>query len=246
MIHNKQKQGFTLVELMLAMGFVSALLLAIAMTVIQIGNIYNRGITFKTVNQTGGALASELLRDINSSSPFDVTSPKVYIQQGSMGDYWGGRLCIGQYSFIWNYGKYIQSAEQAGDFSGINAYSSAPNTKTPINFIKVIDPTASYCIDATTTKKEVNYTDAVELLDVGESNLAIHNFSIMPIIDPLSNTGQSLYNISFKIGTDDQTTLTGSGNSTVCLPENNINSNPSYCAVNQFDILARAGNRASE
>src|SRR5450759_2265716 len=97
-----RQRGFTLVELMLAMAFVSALLLAIAMTVIQIGNIYNRGITYKNVNQVGSSLVSELQRSIASNAPFDVSINGVgegehYINKG-----WGGRLCTGQYSYIWN------------------------------------------------------------------------------------------------------------------------------------------------
>jgi type II secretory pathway pseudopilin PulG len=229
MNHVSKNQGFTLVELMLAMGFVSALLLAIAMTVIQIGNIYNRGITYKAVNQAGGSLASELQRDINSNSPFDLssTNPARLINRS-----WGGRLCIGQYSYIWNYGKALKTPS-----STTNKYSNS-NTKK-IVFIKANDPTANYC----TTESDVEINDAVELLDVGNNNLAIHNFSITSsAYDGTIN--QRVYNISFLLGTNDQTTLTP--DSTACLSPNDLNSDPVYCAVNQFDILARAGNSASE
>jgi type II secretory pathway pseudopilin PulG len=233
MNHAKGNQGFTLIELMLAMGFVSALLLAIAMTVIQIGNIYNRGITYKSVNQAGGALASELIRDINSGPSFDLATN--YIQQS-----WGGRLCIGQYSYIWNYGNALST----GDTSRLNTYA-APDDKTPINFIKVVDSTASYCKDATASKRTVNIADAVELLEVGQSNLAIHDFSIATnAYDPLIR--QRLYSISFLIGTNDQTALKGSSNSTACLLADDAKSDPTYCAINQFDIVARAGNYVSK
>lgn len=231
MNHADNKYGFTLVELMLAMGFVSALLLAIAMTVIQIGNIYNRGITYKNVNQTGGALASELIRDINGSSSFDlITNYKPTA--------WGGRLCIGQYSYIWNYGKALKPPLD----SSRNMYST-PGSE--INFVKVIDSNASYCTYATTSKKTIDSTGAIELLNVGQSNLAIHNFSIST--NAFDNiTTQRIYSISFLIGTNDQTTLNGSFNSTQCLLANDKKSNPSYCAVNQFDIVARAGNNVAE
>ena len=67
-----RQNGFTLIELMLAMAFVSALLIAVAMTVIQIASIYNRGITLKDVNQTGSSVASELQRNIAGSASFNI------------------------------------------------------------------------------------------------------------------------------------------------------------------------------
>lgn len=229
MNHASKKQGFTLVELMLAMGFVSALLLAIAMTVIQIGNIYNRGITYKTVNQAGGALASELQRDINSNSPFDLnsTDPVRKVEEG-----WGGRLCIGQYSYIWNYGKALKDPS-----SPSNKYSGDPKK---IVFIKVNDPTASYCSPG---NDEVDKNNAVELLDVGNNNLAIHDFSIKSSAYE-SSINQRIYNISFVIGTNDQIAL--NPDATACLTPDEANSDSVYCAVNRFDILARAGNEITE
>jgi len=227
---DKTKSGFTIVELMLAMGFVSALLLAIAMTVIQIGNIYNRGITYKDVNQAGGALASELRKGISGSSPFKVV-PGVDTRYIITGD-WGGRLCLGQYSYIWNYGKAIQ----VGDNSRLNVYS---NSSDQIRFVKAFDPSASYCTQQ--PYKKIDSSNAVELLDSGQHNLAIHSFSVTT--DPTANdngTGQRLYSIEFLIGTNDQTSL-NAGN-TACLLPTDPKSDPSYCSVNKFYVVARAGN----
>jgi len=219
------KNGFTLVELMLAMAFVSALLLAIAMTVIQIGNIYNRGITYKSVNQAGSALASELQRGINGSSPFDISTNGNGEGAHYVTKSWGGRLCLGQYSYIWNYGT-------ATD----NAYSDP--SEPIIKFIKALDPNSSYCSNPS---GKISAKDAVEILDVGQSQLAIYNFSILS--DPKaydSRTGQRLYDISFLVGTNDQKAL--NYDKTACLAPSDINSDINYCAVNQFDIVARAGN----
>jgi type II secretory pathway pseudopilin PulG len=231
------RSGFTLIELMLAMGFVSALLLAIAMTVIQIGDIYNRSITYTNVNQAGSALASELQRDINQSSPFDVSDTKnVFVQQGSPGNYSGGRLCIGQYSYIWNYGYALQH-----DSSFINKYVS-PDTDQ-INFVKVPDSDGSYCTDATTTEQAIDPTGAIELLNTGGLNLAIQSFSITSDAYD-STTGQRIYNISFYLATNNQNELNSSPNSsaTACLTPDSLDSNQGFCAISQFNILARAGN----
>lgn len=230
MSRDNKTLGFTLIELMLAMGFVSVLLVAIAMTVVQIGNIYNRGLTLKNVDQAGASLASELQRSIAESYSFDLSS-RFVIQP------WGGRLCIGQYSYIWNYGEAIK----VNDPARLNNYSNSSN---PINFVKVIDSNAGYC---TSPAKPIDYSGAIELVNVGDHNLAIHNFSISTTgsaSDP--KTGQRLYSISFLIGTNDQTALKGSLNATQCLIPNEVingkTPDPSYCFVNQFDIVARSGN----
>ena len=48
-----QIQGFTLVELLLAMTGVAILLVAVATTTIQLMNMYHKGITIKTINSAG-------------------------------------------------------------------------------------------------------------------------------------------------------------------------------------------------
>lgn len=223
------KKGFTIIELMLAMGFVSALLLAIAMTVIQIGNIYNRGVTYKDVNQAGITLAIELQRSINSSAPFDL-SGKYIIQD------WGGRLCTGQYSYIWNYAKNIAD-------SSLPKNGYVGSLTDVIGFVKVTDTTGDYCKNP---YPSIIKKDAVELLNEGQNKLAIHSFSIRS--EPSAydeKTGQRLYSISFLLGTNEQTALTGSDSDIQCKLPNDANANPSYCAINQFNIVARAGNVAN-
>lgn len=227
-----KRQGFTLIELMLAMGFVSALLIAVAMTVIQIANIYNRGITLKDINQAGRSLSSELQRSISNSSSFNINAGigSRYIVQD-----WGGRLCLGQYSYIWNYGDAIQT----GDVTRLNVYS---NSTAQIRFVKVLDSNTSYCSDAST---KIDSTNAVELLNVGEHNLAMHSFVISTSNTAGdTKTGQQLYSVEFLIGTNDQTALTfdsGTG-AVICKAPSESGSDPAYCSVNQFNIVARAGN----
>lgn len=234
-----RNKGFTIIELTLAMGFVSVLLIAITMTVIQIGNIYNRGITLKDVNDAGRSLASELQRSINQTSPFSIEGASSrYIQQD-----WGGRLCLGQYSYIWNYGVAINPTNLN---SNRNVYSTS---SADIRFIKVLDPNASYCTKSLVGKeyKDINFSEAVELLNIGQHNLAIHSFIIIsnPLTVSDNKTGQRLYNIEFLIGTNDQQALMfDSAGSANCKPisETANGADPSYCSVNQFNILARAGN----
>lgn len=230
MNHAAKQRGFTIIELMLAMGFVSALLLAIAMTVIQIGNIYNRGLTYKDVNQSGSSIVSELKRSVAESTPF-VLSDKFVDKT------WGGRLCTGQYSYVWNYGSAISSLN-----ANRNVYAAAnPSPNQEIRLVKVIDPNSSYCTDS--SKKIVN-ADAVELLSEGQHNLALHYFTISADIAHAgdSATGQQLYNIEFLIGTNDPLALKNSLASTACKIPGESGADPSYCSISQFDITVRAGN----
>jgi type II secretory pathway pseudopilin PulG len=226
--------GFTIVELMFAMAFVATLLIAVAMTVIQIGNTYNRGITFKNVNQIGRSISSEVQRSIIGAQAFDLSTR--YIEQGEPGNYWGGRLCTGQFTYIWNYGKAIQ----AGDVSRLNTYAGG-STKT-IRFVKVPDSNASYCQDVS---KKVVLADSVELLTVGQNtpeyDLALHSFSITTSATATDEkTGQRLYSIEFLIGTNKAGTLADDYQS--CRLADEDGADPSYCSVSRFNVLARAGN----
>lgn len=231
----KKLYGFTIIELVLAMGFVSVLLIAIAMTVIQIGNIYNRGITLKDVNQAGGTITVELQRSINQTAPFSIADASKdpsshYVQQE-----WGGRLCLGQYSYIWNYGADLENTNR-------NKYIDSEND---IIFVKALDPNASYCTPKEDKYIEVSSSEAVELLNVGQHNLAIHSFSISTNTTTTDNKiGQQLYNLEFLIGTNNQTALyyDNEAKETKCRLPDDIDSDPSYCSINQFNILARAGN----
>jgi prepilin-type N-terminal cleavage/methylation domain-containing protein len=219
------RKGFTLIELMLAMTFVSALLLAVAMTVIQISHIYTRGLTVKEVNQAGRSLAIELKRGVSQSAPFAVPGAK-YVNQA-----WGGRLCVGQYSYVWNYGTTLNNATT--DKNNSNVYTDG---KTKMSFIKVPDSAGAYC---STLGSLIDNTNAVEMLASGDNNLAMQSFSITNnSTDPAS--GEAIYSISYIIGTNDQAALNPSYTS--CKAPDQSGSDLNYCSINQFYIVVRALN----
>lgn len=226
-------KGFTLIELMLAMSFLSVLLLAIAMTVIQIGNIYNRGLTLKEVNQAGRSLSAELKKEISQAEAFPINYPTAgtkFIDRS-----WGGRLCLGQFSYIWNYGATLKNP--SANISNSNVYTNASTQK--IRFIKVPDPTAAYC--TMPGSSAINPSGATELLAVGDRDLAVHAFDITYFANGSDTlTGQRLYMLSFVIGTNEQAALTTTA--TGCRPPNDLQSNLIYCAVNEFNITARTAN----
>ena len=231
-MNHAHKKGFTLVELMLSMTFIAFLLVAIALTTIQISHIYNKGLTLREVNQVGRSVSEDLQRTIASSVPFNVNpeSPtsKYIVRPG------GGRLCIGRYSYAWNYGAAINGGNGAPSL--YNEYDNGD----VVRFARVNDPSSSLC---TNPALPVTKSDATEMLAAGDRDLALHNFSITNSATD-NETGQALYAISMTIGTNDQSQLTTSDTS--CKPPAQGQGNEDYCSVNQFDLTIRAGNKSGE
>jgi prepilin-type N-terminal cleavage/methylation domain-containing protein len=241
--HNRSLQtlqrGFTLVELLLAMSFVSLLLMAITLTVIQISNIYTKGITLRAVDQVGQAVSQDIRRSIEAARPIDVGTtaaggmnyrPSVAVG-GDINDPDGGRLCTGSYSYIWNNGKALTNP--------VNKYDSSSDT---IRLVKVPDNGALYCSDPA---RPVDHTTAVEMLSAGDRELAVQSFAI-EAVSKNADLQQELYQISLEIGTNDQEALSRSQGissiDTSCRPPSEEANLKDYCAVNKFEFTARAGN----
>lgn len=233
-MNHDNKQGFTLIELMLAMTFIAVLLVAIAMTTIQISAIYNKGITLREVNQAGRAVSDEMQRSIASVVPFDVTpnkdnsateTSKYVVRDG------GGRLCLGRYTYVWNYGSSIAGVDGAPTL--FNEYDD----NTPVRFAKVNDPSGSLC---TTTDQPIVRADATEMLTSGDRELVVHDLVVTSSASD-AVTGQAIYAISIVIGTNDDDQLETNDRS--CKPPASGAGKENYCSVNQFDIIARAGNK---
>lgn len=73
-IKDQTKSGFTIVEVTLAMAFIGALLLAIAMILTNILSLYQKGLVVKSVSSVGRGLVSELTTGINAAPSIDSTS----------------------------------------------------------------------------------------------------------------------------------------------------------------------------
>jgi prepilin-type N-terminal cleavage/methylation domain-containing protein len=213
------KKGFTLIELTLALAFVSVLLISIATTTIQLGQTYNRGLTIKSLNQAGRNIISELQRTINSGITFNITD-------GYIHDNIGGRLCTGTYSYVWNYGKSLNNSSVTN-----NKYV---NSKSPIRFAKVIDSGGTYC-SYTDTPPNIIDDNATEMLTVGDRELAIQSFTVSSkdsSYDAVTNS--RAYYFSFTIGTNKASEL--SSDYLSCLAPGVKGSNLTYCTVQTYTI----------
>jgi len=240
-VAKKQNAGFTLIELILAMTFISILLLAIAMTVIQVGSMYNKGMTLKETNQTGRDIATDIQRDIAASKAFSLTTDYLVVNGGAPAN-GTGRLCLGSATYIWNLGNTPTGSRIK--------YSSPAKAAIPINLVKVPDANKLYCAknpNNTLMQTDIRTADtdnAKELL-AGDHSLIVYKFALAPgsanTVDSL--TEQQLYQLSFTISTDKISAIdTTKG---TCLPPGNINSDMNYCSVQDFSLVVRAGKKVN-
>ncbi len=215
------REGFTLVELMLAMAFVGLLLLAIAYCIIQVSNIYSKGLTLRQVNDAGRAVSDDIKRAISGSSgPAVVTT--VAAPHGS------GRLCTGEYSYIWN--------SPDGIAAFIATPSSTPNRyttgTTPIRLARVPDRDATLCASPLQTIDSA--TGVVDLLVSDDRALALYDLSVSPIGPSGMTEGLTAYGVEFTIGTSNNGAILAGG----CRPPSDAQSDALYCAINQFAFTA--------
>lgn len=245
MNQDNESNGFTLVELTLSMGFVAALLLAVVLTVIQIGNIYNKGIVLKAVDQVGRFLSNDIKNTISQSTSFSVVAAPIplpipntidykYIKQkDGLGHDVGGRLCMGKYSYVWNYGKAINKS-----YSGLNKNDSGET----IRFVKVVDDTGYYCKEtAPGVYHNINTSQSTELLKSGDYQTAIHSFNITEVVPMDPKTKQTIYKVSFLLGTNDNESIQDTYQDCKT-PKQSSEQDSSYCALNYFQLLVRSGN----
>ncbi len=233
-------RGFTLVELMLAMGFVSALLLTIAMTIIQIGALYNRGTTLRDINQASRDVSEDLRRSVSSSGTISLATD--YVLTPNATDSVSGRLCLGNYSYIWNYAKAIEANPND---SNLTKYGSPASSDIPI-LVKIPDTPKEYCkIDSGgliyDNIRAVDVPLTQELLKSGDHELGLHKFKIItPSASAINGEiDQALYSIQFTIGTKKVSALNDT--QTACRTADDINSDPLYCNIQQFTLVVRAG-----
>jgi len=225
----QRRAGFTIIELMLAMSFVAALLVAVALTTIQVSGIYNKGITLREVNQVGRSVSDDLQRTLGGATPFALDSDHYVIPATPVPD--RGKLCTGQYSYVWN----------IGTGTGYT-YTDGAN----FSLIKIKDSSESICAASSPPITRFDKNNATELLASGEENgnrlLSLHKFSISTQQDAANN--QALYTITMLIGTNDTAQLTSTADS--CRPPSDGAGYEDFCAVNQFNFVVRSGNKSGE
>lgn len=219
-----QKNGFTIIELMLSMTFVSILLVSIAILTIQISHLYTKGLTMKEVNQAG----SEVTNDIRSTIATSYADRVKFKQNG-------GRklLCSGEYTYIANDPQHISTPTSSDLIKFTNG--------TIVRFAKVRDLGGTLC-SVSSLPSKLN-SDAVELLAGGDRGLVVRDLSLAPqsAFNADLATGRMLYIIDLTLSTEVTNELDLVNDS--CKPPSDaVNSGAEWCAIDKFSIVARVGN----
>lgn len=111
----RHARGFTVVELMFSMTFISIMLITIANVTIFVNRLFTRGITYQAVNETGREVSGQLRRDI-AGQTIARTGEAIKVTLNGTID--GGksngreRLCLGNYSYVWNTPQALVSPHQ--------------------------------------------------------------------------------------------------------------------------------------
>lgn len=236
----RSSSGFTIIELMLAMGFVAILLVSVAMLSIQLTNQYSRGLTLKEVSQAGTEVSNDIKR----------TMAQVQLQAGGVRTkiVTGGSkvLCTGTYSYLASSPASLEANNGNGDGNALRV--GPAGNMVLARFAKVRDLNGTLC-STTTLDSNKNYqTDEVsELLAGGSRLLAVRNLTVLPngipgVGHPLYSEfqkGRGLYTVQLSIGAGLQSEI-DSGTGT-CKPPTDIQSNLEFCAINNFEFTVRAG-----
>lgn len=226
-------QGFTIVELMLAIGFISVLLLSVAMVAIQAGKMYNRGLVMRTVNQSGRTISDSLRRDFLQSNATKIvrsTSPVILVREG--GEVRSGRVCLGQYSYIWNAASAIDNPDTRTNGSGV-----VRSDGQAINLARVIDENAALCQEESgkypTEIDPERVTHLLRPITGADVAIAVHHFAVERVIT--TDRSESLYKLSFTLGTSAVAELQDN----TCRPPDDDQANFTFCAINNFEMIVR-------
>lgn len=245
----KQQQGFTIIELMLSMTFVAILLLGIAMTIIQVGNIYNKGMALRQINQSARDISDDLRKSVSGSSVTALAQDYIEAAPAGPDPGPGGRLCLGSFSYVWNFAKSHQGEENAAvPDPNIIRYTSAAKRNVKINLLKIPDGGKMYCQKNSTGKftyqsvQAADETRSKELLAGGDHTIGLQKFAVALVASDAVTT-QKMYTLDFILGTGSVTAM--NADQSACLPPNDLASDIAYCNVREFNLVLRAGNRVN-
>ena len=230
-----KKHGFTIIELTLAMAFISVLLLSVVFVSIQVGQMYNRGITLRSVNTSGRDIEAILRQDFLQTDSRQVAgsgeNAVIWVSEG--GEAINGRICLGRYSYIWNSPRVLDEARSGSGVVTLNG--------EPINFIRVIDENGALCVPqegayTNTLTDTANTTQLLKTASGSEVVMAIHDMSVTRVAT-VADSPEGLFRIQFVVGTNKMSEILTSDQS--CKAPIDGESNIEFCAINQFEAIVR-------
>ena len=218
------KKGFTIIELTLAIMFIAILLMLVAFVLVDVGKVYQKGVTTKEMNQLGREVMDSVRRDLSQTS-----SDKVKFREFGSGQNKTYRLCLGSVSYVANSGTLLNNDPGSGIFkNGV--------VSDKIRLIRTNDSGSEFCADSPIG----NVTDstASELLSNGSTNLAVQNMKVTKLA---TDSQQGLFRVSVTLGTNEKDTLDAEKRCRTLNAEDGQKSNYDYCSVAEFTTIVRTG-----
>lgn len=224
---NSYKKGFTLIELSIVMAFLALLMLAILLTTLQMGKIYTKGLTNRSINQIGRDLGDSLHRDFLTASSSRIVIPAAMGTPPAT----SGRICLGTVSYVWNTADLLNQPNP----------SLITRNGTAVVFERVIDPSNKLC----TVQGSGGYV--TDIAGMTSTSLLSSQGRVLAVYDLVatelaSSADNGLYNIRVTVGTNDPSvTERDASQSVLCRAPTDNSSNFDYCSVADFDITVRTG-----
>lgn len=230
-MHDRRwRQGFTLIELTIALAFLSILLIAILTLTLASGKLYVKGMTNKTVNQSGREIQDIVRRDFLAADASDIGN---VLTEGS-GLSISGRICLGSVTYLWNTADILNDTSANG-----TTYRIRLSTSTPIRFARVVDVNAELCVANPLGRFPVTIPTTLattELLGGDGRDFAMYSMAINSIS---KRDKRGLYEMKYTIGTNDQGTVESDDGYVRCKPDATATANFDYCSVTDFDMMLR-------
>lgn len=235
----RSQQGFTLVELTIAVAFLSVLLIAILTISLMAGKLYIKGDTNKTVNQAARDFSDVVRRDFLASGVESIVIPDPVNAGPIANPLLSGRACLGNVTYLWNDAALLNDTNSSSDQVRITYQSSGD----PIRFVRIFRPKQQYCDkDAATGRYPhviASGESTVELFGGTGREYALHSLTMAPLIVA---GDRGMYRVSYTMGTNEAGTIErDESGHMACKPNGTDAANFDYCSVNDFDMIVRVG-----
>ena len=123
---SRNNRGFTIVELTIAVAFLSVLMLAILTISMAAGKMYVKGDTNKAINQAGRDFSDAIRRDFLAAGVGTITPPIINNVGPVDNPLISGRMCLGAVDYLWNTAALLNSSSAAAEGAKIRMSNGRP------------------------------------------------------------------------------------------------------------------------
>ncbi len=205
-----QTNGFTIIELMIALTFIAFLLIFIVIMTMRITQMYSKGMTLKSINQSSRTIVEQMARDISAS-----TQPETKNVDGA-----ATILCTSGATYLWNPMSKIETGN--AQLNNISYKAGTQEEDIPVYLVR--STKTDVCADSGKVNS-LEYSD--------ESNQELLSSAAAVIDVQLSKMAGSpkLQKLNVKLGTPDKTAYEPGENT--CLS----GSAGDFCATAEFERI---------